>query len=82
MIASNLACLAMPGTNTIKKFDQDNHVFLMSSRPVLAPQEEDDDDDDEGQEDGPDISSPNDVGAGPAEATPGRAAATDLRLEA
>ena len=28
---------------------------------VLPPQDEDDEDDDEGQEDGPDISSPNDV---------------------
>ena len=34
---------------------------LLTSRYVLPLQDEEDEDDDEGQEDGPDISSPNDV---------------------
>ena len=43
-----------------------NHIVsllwkLLTSWYVLLPQDEEDDDDDEGQEDGPDISSPNDV---------------------
>ena len=43
-----------------------NHIVsllwkLLTNRYLLPPQDEEDEDDDEGQEDGPDISSPNDV---------------------